>query len=79
MTVSYKDAMKCKKLEDFTIEKHINKLPLENLPMKINIEETKLKKLLLLSFIHGKNDFPDKQIEILCNKWIEDLKNDIKV
>ena len=52
---------------------------MENSPMKINIEETKLKKLLLLSFIHGKNDFPDKQIEILCNKWIEDLKNDIKV
>ena len=52
---------------------------MDNSPMKINIREEELKALLTLAFVHGKNDFPDKQIEILCNKWIEDLKNDIKV
>ena len=49
---------------------------MDNSPMKINIREEELKALLNLAFVHGKNDFPDKQATQNINKWVEDLKND---
>jgi len=42
--------------------------------MKINISEEELIALLSLAFIHGKNDFPEKQFKVLRERWIEKVK-----
>ena len=50
---------------------------MDNSPMKINIREEELKALLSLAFVHGKNDFRDREFKVVRDRWIEKVKNDI--